>query len=128
MSVTKIYLAGKFHDERMPSRMAMLIEKGFHITHDWTINKDVPLVEAAILDINGVKECDIIIAVMDDEMYNYRGTFTEIGCAIALNKRIIIVNPNKDALCADLCFYHHPQIEHCGSFTEAYSLIENHTK
>ena len=124
MSVTKVYLAGKFHDEQMPSRMAMLIKKGFHITHDWTIDKDVPMRKAAVLDINGVKECDIIIAIMDDETYSYRGTFTEIGCAIALDKRIIIVNTNDDSECTNLCFYHHPQIEHCGSFTEACSLIE----
>lgn len=119
MSVTKVYLAGKFHDEQMPSRMASLIEKGFHITHDWTINKDVPLKEAAILDINGVKECDVLIAIMDDESYSYRGTFTEIGCAIALGKRIIIVNTNPDAECVNLCFYHHPQIEYCDSFLGA---------
>lgn len=124
MSVTKVYLAGKFDDELMPSRMSFLSVEGFIVTHDWTINKDVPLKEAAILDINGVKECDILIAVMDDESYSYRGTFTEIGCAIGLGKRIIIVNKNKNAECVNLCFYHHPQIEYCGSFLKACSMAK----
>lgn len=119
MSHTKIYLAGKFHDERMPARMQALRERGFQITHDWTIDKDAPLKEAAILDINGVRDCDVVLAVMDDESYSYRGTFAEIGCAIGLNKRILVVNANPGTECTNLCFYHHPQIEHCGSFEEA---------
>lgn len=124
MSTPKIYLAGKFHDEQMPSRMADLIKLGFSITHDWTVNKDVPMVEAAVLDINGVKECNTLIAVMDDENYSYRGTFTEIGCAIGLGKRIIIVNPNKNADCVSNCFYHHPRIEYCTSLMDACNLVQ----
>lgn len=125
MTTTKVYLAGKFHDEEMPSRMKELTNKGFRITHNWTTNKDVPLTEAAILDINGVIDSDIVIAVMDDESYAYRGTFTEIGCAIGLSKRIIIVNANPNAECVNLCFYHHPKIEHCDTFLEACERIQS---
>ena len=62
---------------------------------------------------------------MFDKDYAYRGTFTELGCAIGRNKTIIIVCPGKDDYyCQTNCFYHHPLINHVESVEEGFNLIK----
>ena len=91
-----IYLAGKWSDkEDISKKMTQLIDMGYEITHDWTKNESISrepseLSKFAELDINGVLSADYMIVVMTDTKYAYRGTFTEIGCAIGSGKKILI--------------------------------------
>jgi hypothetical protein len=47
--------------------------------------------------------------VMDDLTYAYRGTFTELGLALAANKRVVMVS-NSGCACAQNVFWHVPSI------------------
>ena len=88
---------------------------GHTITHDWTTNETPSrtpeiLGNFAKLDIDGVVNADCLIAIMDDPEYMYRGTFTEIGAAIAIGKKIYVYCPNDNAKCLTNCFIYHPAI------------------
>jgi hypothetical protein len=120
----KVYIAGKYTDPFISECMEIIKSKGHEITHDWVKKLGSLPCDAAINDIIGVKRCDILIAIMDDPDYAYRGTFTEIGAALALEKRIIIVNPNDRSYCKENCFYEHPIIEHVKTFKDAIDSIE----
>ena len=127
----KIFVSGKWSDKKLiKEKMIYLIKLGHKITHDWTIfwtnkrnieNKE-DLKEAAVLDINGVKECDIHIIIISDPDYIYRGTFTELGCSLALNKKILIYCPYEKAFCMSNPFYFHPNVIH---FSDWIELIKN---
>ena len=112
----KVYIAGKWANKKeMKNKINIVKKMGFIITHDWTTNETLTrshkeLGHYAKLDIDGVTNADILIAVMDDPLYAYRGSFTEIGCALGQNKRVIIYCPYKKSLCKTNCFYHHPLV------------------
>ncbi|OHD64448.1 MAG: hypothetical protein A2096_04040 [Spirochaetes bacterium GWF1_41_5] len=126
----KIYIAGQFeYADDISSKMRELEKRGFLITHDWTKFESyqddcVKMGKSAELDIDGVKNAEILICVMTDGEYEYRGTFTEIGCALGLGKKIIIINNNnnRESFCMTNCFYHHPAIIHVDSWEECLKL------
>jgi hypothetical protein len=121
----KIYIAGKYTDPNISNYMEFIKSRGNEITYDWVKNLGLSPPNAARNDIIGVKRCDILIAIMDDPDYAYRGTFTEIGAALALDKRIIIVNPGDRSYCKENCLYQHPDIDHVLTFTDALDSIED---
>lgn len=89
----KIYLAGSWADRHnMQIAMKKLIEKGHQITHDWTNNEVLyndyhdRSIRCASADIKGVCDADIVIALMTDDNYPYKGTRHEIGAAYALRE------------------------------------------
>ena len=43
---------------------------------------------------------------MDDLKYAYRETNCELDASLALDKKIIIVNPHKNSYCTTNVFYH----------------------
>jgi nucleoside 2-deoxyribosyltransferase len=138
----KIYVAGKWTEpEKVNYIQQKCIELGHKITHDWTkfepIKRLCDLTEeeekkydinCAILDIEAVQECDFVIAIMDDHEYAYRGTFTEIGCALGLNKKIIIMCPQdtneKKFYCRTNCFFHHPIIWNVHNIDDIFNLLD----
>ena len=69
MKGQKIYLAGAYHDDRLPDYMRRLECLGVAITHKWTEFRDLPLAEAAKADLQGVVDCDLFCAVMDLQGY-----------------------------------------------------------
>lgn len=88
----KIYVAGKCGDRlRVVEVMEKLKSLGHEITCDWTKHE---LHENdwrdAVEDIEGVQNCDLLIAIMIDT-FNYKGVWAEIGAALALDKRVIVV-------------------------------------
>jgi nucleoside 2-deoxyribosyltransferase len=116
-SQLKLYVAGRFADkEEIGKKIKQLENKGYAITHDWTkteipdnaqhiqtlVNDDnkhtgysFPYMrECATRDINGVVNADVLVVYMEHPNYEYRGTWTEIGCAIGLKKQIYIVMPD----------------------------------
>ena len=69
---------------------------GFNVISTWIeeetgINTPTDYGKDALRDINQVTSCDVLLAIMDDDKYAYRGTNCEIGAALALKKKIIIV-------------------------------------
>ena len=135
----RIYLAGKYDDITNYNHFKQIIDESGHIiTYDWTIraeqfknkkktSKDLQI--DAELDINGVMEADITIAIMNDPTYVYRGTLTEIGASIArdiLRKKqgTIIVSSNENIYAATCCFYYHPGIIRVSTIEEALVFIK----
>lgn len=132
----KIYVAGKWNDSQTINEVQnILISQGHSITHDWTKNEGSKNItemtneekiefkrNCADLDIEGVKNCDLLIAIMNDPSYAYRGTFTEIGCALGLSKKVIIVCPDESYLCCSNCFFYHSNIIHVKTIEDVWLL------
>lgn len=128
--VKKVYLAGAFTMKGvMWQRMNRLESMGFQITHNWAeeaLSSDPkdPVLEShrrhAVLDINGVTHADIVVACMDIPFYAYRGTWTEVGCAIGQKKRVILFMqqkfPNENL---GNVFAFHPSVTMVASWEEA---------
>jgi len=123
----KFYIGGMWNDKpHIQQCIAALRSMGHILTHDWTTYEADPtnkLANCAVRDIDGVRQADVVIAIMNDSKYAYRGTFTELGCALALNKHIIIVCGHQDAYCRTNCFFHHPDIAHVDTFEQCISLL-----
>jgi nucleoside 2-deoxyribosyltransferase len=125
----KIYLAGKWADRaNIRTIMDSLEAKGHTITHDWTSHENENdrspeyLKRCAHLDIEGVRNAELIIVLMTDPKYAYRGSFTEIGAAVALRKHVHIVCPDPNAYCRTNCFFFHPLIIHHRQLSEVPDL------
>jgi hypothetical protein len=123
-----VYVAGKFRDDRMPSYIQSISKiPGVVVEYNWTLEKDKPPREAAIFDIKGVVGCDVFIAVMDDTTYDYRGTFTELGAAIATGTLVMVVG-GETTYAQTNCFFHHPSIIRIKSFDVAIRALSGPNK
>lgn len=122
----KVYLAGKFANKRSLALKRNQIQAlGHAITFDWISHEchdptsSKQLGECARKDLRGVSNADVVMVVMDDPKYSYRGTFTEIGAAIALKKKLILVSPNNpDAYYYSNIFWHHPHIDRVDTWVQ----------
>jgi nucleoside 2-deoxyribosyltransferase len=102
-------------------------ELGCEITHDWTsyelayTDRHERSRKCALADIEGVVTADIVVALLTDDDYAYRGTSSEIGAALAASritgskKPLIWVVASKDPRetpeaelprCLTSCFMH----------------------
>lgn len=114
----KVYIAGKWTAKpEIKSQMGDVISKGNSITFNWTDFEkegDGPekMAQAGINDIEGVRSADVVVINMSDPEYAYRGTFCELGCALGLRKRIMLLCPSEEAICRQQPFFFHPSIEH----------------
>lgn len=119
-----IYVAGQFSKrEQLHEIMIQFRERGHFISYDWThhVSQDQNKTaeqfgQEALVDFQGVEKADVVVAFMDDIKYAYRGTFSELGAAIVLKKRIFVVTPkelqNKGSFFWNTATYHHPLIQH----------------
>ena len=106
----KIYVASSWKDRHRIKEtwINQLREFGHTITHDWTEMEDERLstignplrdktyhAKCAHADVNGVKDADVLIAIMDSNVkyYSYRGTWCEIGVALGCGIPVILYNP-----------------------------------
>jgi hypothetical protein len=105
----KAYVAGKFMDfEKIRVVMTELKNEGIEITHDWTQNEaatenrhyDICSGEDTKrmgmfgrYDVEGVKSADVLVVIMDQCEYPYRGTWTEVGVALGSDIPIILYCP-----------------------------------
>lgn len=133
LETLKVYVAGKFNDSKLPQYINEIRNMdNVILTYDWTQNLGINQSDAAKNDINGVLNADVLIAVMEDPNYEYRGTFTELGCALGLDKTVIIVSgvegvqdsSNITTKCSTNCFYWHPSILHVSNFEKAKKIIK----
>lgn len=134
----KAYVAGKFSDKATVQGVHEKVrQKGYNITHDWTTHEPSiasktkeDYAQDAIEDVQGVVDADVCVFLFTDPAYPYRGTFTELGMALALKKKIIAYYP--DPLKSDVsdkpgylrcCFLHHPLVKSGNTLDEIYGLI-----
>lgn len=123
----KLFIAGCYYDRQIVNvKIKEAQDLGFTITHNWTDQEDMnrsndALGEYARLDLNGVKSADILIALMDapDLEYPYRGTWTEIGAAIALGKEVWIVSNLKNTYTRSNVYFYYPGVKHFETWMEA---------
>lgn len=126
----KVFVSGKFDDKLfIKNKIIELQQLGHEITFDWTVfeddtcNEDLAKI-AAINDIDGVKKCDVHIIIISDKDYVYRGTFTELGCSLGLNKKILIWCPFDTAYCMSNPFYYHPLIRHFKDWNSCLQFLD----
>lgn len=91
----RIYISGKWADrDQVQNYMVRLAKAGHTITEDWTQHHHPPSFDEAqryaMADILGIKNCDAIVVIFERN-YRYRGSFIEIGAALALGKPVLIL-------------------------------------
>jgi len=97
----KIYCAGKWKErEQVKKVMEMFEARGHTITCDWTKHiapeRDIQVGNHGIKtyaeeDLEGVRECDVLVAYMSNPDIFYKGAWIEIGIALGLGKKVIII-------------------------------------
>lgn len=115
-----IYVSGSFQNKgKINLFINELRKRGFNITFDWTIEfstiKDHNKYHiSSIQAVNGIRECDILIAIFNSNTDISRGIFTEIGAAIGMGKRVMILNENHSECITwlpseriETCIYYH---------------------
>jgi nucleoside 2-deoxyribosyltransferase len=111
----KYYIAGKFDDHERVHELIEWVDRIGEVTHDWTLlepvsDKEVPILDeyrrTALLDFQGIDDCDIVVALMDRE-YIFRGTWVEVGYALAQGKEVVIIGRANAMRCN---FSGHPRV------------------
>ena len=111
-----IYVVGKWQDRfKVRSIQADLRELGHQITVDWTTSDFGPdgvlgtpqrMQEIALEDLQGVKDADAVVALIQDNNHVYKGVWVEIGIALADNKPVYVIGN-----AGDTCiFMNHPAV------------------
>lgn len=94
----KIYFSGGFNYKGKANLMIKHLKKlGHEITFDWSVepflDKNVEHFSIGSEKVyQAIKECDILICVFFDNKERQRGIFTEIGIAIGMNKKVLVLN------------------------------------
>lgn len=96
-----VYVAGKWGDRQIiGATIRDVVEpRGLKVTFNWTQVEQDHNTTADVLqkyaenDLDGVRRADALIVLLTDPRYEYRGTCTEMGAALALRKPVWIVNP-----------------------------------
>ena len=112
----KFYIASKFENhEQVQSLAGKLKAAGWTHTYDWTVHGSVKETDIDLLkdvgqkECNAVREADIIIVLTPQG----RGTHTEFGMALALDKKVYLCHAdNTYFLCDDntSAFYWLPNV------------------
>ena len=116
----KFYVAAKWKDRITVRQVYKLLESyGHKITVDWTdhelpnelndnpVNTQKFLEKWAVIDIDGVRECDYLIALFLEKRHQ-RGAMIELGAALGCRKLIIVVGHAEDSS----TLLKHPLIRH----------------
>lgn len=111
MSAMSIYLASAF--DRGPELLGYageLKDAGFTITADWIygLEPDEDW-EIALKDKADVERSDVLIAFTESEetpRASRGGRHVELGIALALDKRVLVIGPRENVFC------HLPQVAH----------------
>lgn len=102
MRQLKVYVASPFGEFPRTRRVqSRLIEIGCKITHDWTIGAEKAKPESELTmverrkyakeDRNGVRDCDVFALLTSVDPSKGCGMWVELGMAIALPNRPVIV-------------------------------------
>ena len=113
----RIYLAGKWEEAAVIKQYADELRfLGHTITMPWFedhVNGQEDLAQSAIEDEAGIVNAEMAIFIFEKSL-PYAGSYTELGIAIALRRRIVIVGPAADRN----VFVNHPCVEKVDSWTK----------
>ena len=123
----KLYVAGKYMDQRVYDVMDDLMDRGFELTLNWKVieakkpfaqNKDYnqPASEAMIA---GVAASDVFVMVGHEKQH---GAMVEMGAALALGKPVYIVDAENTR---DSIFFAHSAIRDV-TYEELLKELENY--
>jgi nucleoside 2-deoxyribosyltransferase len=112
----KFYIASKLENFSQAQCLANKLKNaGWTHTYDWTVHGSVKesgidsLREVGLSEFNGVKDADILIVLSPQG----RGTHTELGMAIAFDKKIYLCHTDNTYFKCDdntSAFYWLPQV------------------
>ena len=116
----RFYVAASLAQAALARQVADALKaRGWVHTHDWTTHEHIDkpgtavpgsLRRASMDDIRGVETADVVICLMPGG----RGTYCELGAAIALSKRIFVVAQTEAALMEGYtywtAFFDHPRV------------------
>ncbi|MCL2462234.1 MAG: toll/interleukin-1 receptor domain-containing protein [Defluviitaleaceae bacterium] len=129
----KFYIASKLENNEQARRLAdMLKAAGWTHTYDWTAHGSVKetnketLMAVGQKEAGGVRDADVVIVLTPQG----RGTHTELGMALAFNKRIYLCHIDDTYFKCDdntSAFYWLPQVTRLTGNTEeiAASILHN---
>jgi nucleoside 2-deoxyribosyltransferase len=135
MSSNIIYVAGSWENREFIKKITEYMKNsGYNVNSTWSTRETSKRDSRdstyhAHLDLKEIDEADILLALMDDPKYEYRGTFTEIGYALGRGKKVLVYCPfytpdpdfeNIPAKCMSNIFFWHPNIEY---FTDLSMMI-----
>ena len=126
----KFYIASKLENHAQVSYLAdKLKSAGWTHTYDWTGHGSTKessietLKEIGRMEYSGVKEADVVIILTPQG----RGTHTELGMAIAFNKRIYLCHADDTYFHCDdntSAFYWLPQVKQlAGSIDDVVNML-----
>lgn len=120
----KFYIASRLQNYEQVRRLAILLENaGWTHTYDWTSLLSEKETDTETLrhigeqEYNGVKQADVVIILTPQG----RGTHTEFGMAIALNKIVYLCHEDDTYFKCDdntSSFYWLPEVKHLIGNTE----------
>jgi nucleoside 2-deoxyribosyltransferase len=115
----KVYVAAKWEERERASLLMFQLYRflGCTITYDWTKAKQISP-EQAEHDLHGVASCDILLFIATEKLA-YTGALAELGAALALGKRVIVIGTGADAC----IFTHHPCVERVSTTHGALALL-----
>jgi Nucleoside 2-deoxyribosyltransferase len=118
----RVYLAGSWKDIVPMGKLKQeLVAAGIDVISDWTErerDEDQNLVsrqQAALIDFEQVRSCNTLVIV---NAMKSEGKASEMGMALALGKRIILVGPRDTNV-----FYDLPQVEQVATISAAIELL-----
>lgn len=117
--VKTFYMIGKFSTkDDIAKRIKIVEDMGLKVTHNWTLKENwtCPKSEQVENDIKGVIDADIVIAIINNPNYHYRGSFSEIGAAIASGKTVYLITDNCEKGSVTHCFLSHKNIIRFSTF------------
>jgi len=120
----KVYLAAMYSlMTSMQFYHDRLRNAGHEPTSRWVDGneEDMSQAEAAAMDLIDVERADVLILFTNQKgtMFKGGGRFVELGYAIAIDKRIIVVGDYENV------FIHLPEITRVDTFTQALRLLKN---
>ena len=124
----RVAVIGSWEDRKEIATMMFCIEADGHIiTHDWTkhyfsldpTTKFRQAEQYAQEDLRMIRDCEVLVFYAKNN-FTCRGSYVEMGAALALDKPIILYGHGVDA-----CIYvNHPLVRRAGSALEVLDMLE----
>lgn len=134
LSGLKVYVAGKWGSrDKLLDLANSLEQQGVTITRKWMVaevninhRSSTLCGQLALEDTNAVRAADVVVVVVDDDKYAYRGTFCEIGTAIGANVPVVLyeaVTVSEGCYVDRNIFFHHPHISRVKSWEHVQDML-----
>lgn len=110
----RAYVATKWEEApRAREVMLQLVEAGYEITYDWTVQEQESGAQAEA-DIDGVAAADIYVGIFEKDL-KYTGALIELGAALGREMPVYIIG---NAPVTETMFFKHPLVKKIGGVGE----------